>query len=91
MPRVDFTAEKRKFPSTLNTSLTCTAVGGYPPVDSITLYKNSAPIMRASSSKRVHYNTQNRTTSSQYGRYRCLIDTKITVVEKEVLLQEEGN
>ena len=90
MPRVELTTQRRTLPPTLNTSVTCTAVGGYPPVDSITLYKNNALIMRNSSSG-VHYNTQNRTTSSQYGRYRCLIDTKVTVIEKELLLQEEGN
>ena len=89
MPRVEFTVQRSTLLSTLNTSLTCTAVGGYPPVKTMTLYKNNALLARTSSSG-VHYNTQNRTTSSQYGKYRCLIDTKITVFVSEILLQEEG-
>ena len=89
MPRVEFTAQRSALPSTLNTSLTCTAVGGYPPVKNITLYKNNA-LLTGTSSSGVHYNTQNRTTSSQYGKYRCLIYTKINVFVSEISLQEKG-
>ena len=87
--RVEFSAQRRRFPSNLDTSLTCSAVGGYPPVKTITLYKINVLLTRTSSSG-LRYNTQNRITPSQYGKYRCLIDIKITVIENEILLQEEG-
>ena len=89
MPRVEFTAQRSTILSTLNTSLTYTAIGGYPPVKTITLYKNNVLLTRTSSSG-VHYNTENRITPSQYGKYKCLIDTTVSVVGNEMLLQEEG-
>ena len=52
------------------------------------LYKNNALITRTSTSE-VRYNTRNRTTS-QYGKYKCLSDIKLAVIEKVILLQEEG-
>ena len=56
-------------------------------MDSITLYKNNELIMRTSSGV-LQYNT---TTSSQYGRYQCVVEKKVSNVEKNLLLQEEGN
>ena len=85
-PLTEFTAESSSLPATHTTTLTCTATGGYPPVDSITLYKNNELIMRTSSGA-LQYNT---TTSSQYGRYQCVIDSVIHTVRKSLLLQEEG-
>ena len=86
-PWTEFTAESSSLPATHTTTLTCTATGGYPPVDSITLYKNNELIMRTSSGV-LQYNT---TTSSQFGRYQCVIEKEISNVKKVLLLQEEGN
>ena len=85
-PSTEFTVESSSLPATHTTTLTCTATGGYPPVDSITLYKNNELIMRTSSGA-LQYNT---TTSSQYGRYECTVDSNIHSVQKTLLLQEEG-
>ena len=82
-----FRAESSSLSATDTTTLTCSATGGYPPVNSITLYKNNELIMRTSSGA-LQYNT---TTSFQYGRYECVIDSEINTVRRDLLLQEEGN
>ena len=44
----------------------------------------------SSSSGVLQYNTNNRTTTTQYGIYKCVIDYRINTIQRQLLLQEQG-
>ena len=58
-------------------------------MNSISLYKNNELLM-SSSSGVLQYNTNNRTTTTQYGIYKCVIDYRINTIQRQLLLQEQG-
>ena len=82
-PSTELTAVSSSLPAGHTTTLTCTGRGGYPPVNSISLYKNNELLM-SSSSGVLQYNTNNRTTTTQYGIYKCLIDYRINTIQRQL-------
>ena len=88
-PSTELTAVSSSLPAGHTTTVTCTGRGGYPPVNSISLYKNNELLM-SSSSGVLQYNTNNRTTTTQYGIYKCVIDYRINTIQRQLLLQEQG-
>ena len=56
---------------------------------SLYMYKNNELIM-SSSSGVLKYNTNSRTTTTQYGIYKCLMDYRINTIQRQLLLQEQG-
>ena len=88
-PYTELKAVSSSLPAGHTTTVTCTGRGGYPPVNSISLYKNNELLM-SSSSGVLQYNTNNRTTTTQYGIYKCVIDYRINTIQRQLLLKEQG-
>ena len=93
-PAVEFKALNNFLPATEATTLTCMASEGYPPVETVAVYKNNKELISSSSSSvLLHVQqqyTSNTTNGSQYGIYKCLVDNGVMTVEEEILLREEG-
>ena len=71
-------------------TLQCKAVGGYPPVQNITLMKNDQVILNRTSDK-ITYTTSEGLPRNMYGLYDCIASNAAGTVSETILLQNKGD
>ena len=74
-----------------NTTLVCSATGGYPPITNISLIKNGQTIASTVGKSTVQVNTADVSPNlNHYGLYICLVDLSGIVLQQSVVLKERG-
>ena len=74
-----------------NTTLVCSATGGYPPITNISLLKNGQTIASTVGKSTVQVNTADVSPNlNHYGLYICLVDLSGIVLQQSVVLKERG-
>ena len=88
-PELRFSSTVKVFDSSEEATLQCTAVGGYPPDNSISLIKNGQVILNRASDV-ITYTTSGGLPKNVYGIYKCIVSTTAGTVSKTLLLQQKG-
>ena len=74
-----------------NTTLVCSATGGYPPITNISLLKNGQTIASTVGESRLQVNTTDISHNiNRYGMYLCLVNLSGIPLQQSVLLKERG-
>ena len=71
------------------TTLNCSADGGYPPISSISWVKNGRVISTTSDEELVITVAAN--DSSPFGRYKCVVNNSVTIMETSILMKQRGD
>ena len=74
-----------------NTTLSCTADGGYPSISSISWVKNGRVISTTSDKELMITVAANDTSCSPFGRYKCLVNNSVTTMETSILMKQKGD
>ena len=72
-----------------NTSVVCSATGGYPPITNISLLKNGNVVASTASESRLQVNTAD-VASNHFGLYICLVNLSGVAIQQSVVLKERG-
>ena len=72
-----------------NTTLNCSADGGYPPTSSISFIKNDRVISTTSDDQLVITVAANDT--SPFGQYKCVVNNSVTTMETSFLMKQKGD
>ena len=81
-------ASKSTLSDSENTTLSCTADGGFPPASNISWVKNGRIIFRTSSNQLTINVTANDV--NPFGQYVCMVNTSVTTLQYDLLLKERG-
>jgi len=73
-----------------NTTVVCSATGGYPPITNISLLKNDNVITTTASEPRLQVNAAD-IASNHFGLYVCLVNLSGVAIQRSVVLKERGN
>jgi len=73
-----------------NTTVVCSATGGYPPITNISLLKNGNVIASTASESRLQVDTADIIASNHFGLYVCLVNLSGVAIQQSVLLKERG-
>ena len=74
-----------------NTTLVCSATGGYPPITNISLLKNGQTIASIVGESRLQVNTADISHNiNRYGMYICSVDLSGIPLQQSVVLKERG-
>ena len=74
-----------------NTTLNCTADGGYPPTSSISWVKNGRVISTTSEDQLTITVAADDTNCSPFGQYVCLVNNSVTTMETSFLMKQKGD
>ena len=72
-----------------NTSVVCSATGGYPPIANISLLKNGNVVTSTATESRLQVNTAD-IASNHFGLYVCLVNLSGVTLQQNVVLKERG-
>ena len=72
-----------------NTTLNCTADGGYPPTSSISFIKNGRVISTSNTDQLVITVAANDTHA--FGQYKCVVNNSVTTMETFFLMKQKGD
>ena len=72
-----------------NTTVVCSATGGYPPITNLSLLKNGNVVASTASESRLQVNTAD-VASNHFGLYICLVNLSGVAIQQSVVLKERG-
>ena len=72
-----------------NTTVVCSATGGYPPITNISLLKNGNVVASTASESRLQVNAAD-VGSNHFGLYVCLVNLSGVAIQQNVVLKERG-
>jgi len=72
-----------------NTTVVCSATGGYPPITNISLLKNNRVIATTASESRLQVNAAD-ILSNHFGLYICLVNLSGVAIQRSVVVKERG-
>ena len=90
-PAVSIQSTRPALQDNENTTLNCTADGGYPPTSSISFIKNGRVIFTTSFNQLMISVAAGHTGCSPFGRYVCLVNNSVTTMETSFLMKQKGD
>ena len=72
-----------------NTTVVCSATGGYPPITNISLLKTGNIITTTTSEPRIQVNVAD-IACNHFGLYVCLVNLSGVAIQQSVVLKERG-
>ena len=88
-PAVSIQSSRPALQDNENTTLNCTADGGYPPTSSISFIKNARVVSTSNTDQLVMTVAANDIHA--FGQYKCVVNNSVTITEETLLMKQKGD